>query len=97
MVAIFLGWGSGWDSWQHRKGAGVPEYPSMERLGWTHADLRQLIKLAFHYLSPYFLYNVATTVFTAWSAKSFVLFCFVSLINYVQDDMTQCRKTRKHE
>ena len=39
----------------------------------THADFRQLIKLAFYDLSAYFLYNVAATVFTMWSAKSFFL------------------------
>lgn len=60
---------------------------------WTHADFRQLIKLAFYYLSAYFLYNVTATVFISWSAKSF----FFVVINYPQDDMAQCRKTRKHE
>lgn len=56
---------------------------------WTHADFRQLIALAFYDLSAHFLYNAAT-VFTARSAK----FC---LINYVQDCMPRCGKTRKHE
>ena len=59
---------------------------------WTHADFRQLIKLAFYDLSAYFLYNVAATVFTMWSAKSF----FFPVINYAQNDRAQCRKSRKH-
>ena len=63
---------------------------------WTHADFRQLIKLAFYDLSAYFLYNVAATVFTVWSAKSFFVINY-AVINYAQDDRAQCRKSRKHK